>query len=128
MSNIVLDASAMIAFLKDEVGSATVLAAMPDAVISSVNLAEVVTRLIDDGFAFEDVRTAIANTSIDTIGFDYEFAFGAGALREPTRAYGLSLGDRACLALAQRLGIPALTADRQWALIDIGVEVRLIRD
>ena len=118
----------MIAFLKDEVGSATVLAAMPDAVISSVNLAEVVTRLIDDGFAFEDVRTAIANTSIDTIGFDYEFAFGAGALREPTRAYGLSLGDRACLALAQRLGIPALTADRQWALIDIGVEVRLIRD
>ena len=128
MSNIVLDASAMIAFLKDEVGSATVLAAMPDAVISSVNLAEVVTRLIDDGFAFEDVRTAIANTSVDTIGFDYEFAFGAGALREPTRAYGLSLGDRACLALAQRLGIPALTADRQWAHIDIGVEVRLIRD
>ncbi len=128
MSNIVLDASALIAFLKDEVGGATVLAAMPDAVISSVNLAEVVTRLIDDGFAFEDVRTAIANTSIDTIGFDYEFAFGAGALREPTRAYGLSLGDRACLALAQRLGIPALTADRQWALIDIGVEVRLIRD
>ncbi len=128
MSNIVLDASAMIAFLKDEVGSATVLAAMPDAVISSVNLAEVVTRLIDDGFAFEDVRTAIANTSIDTIGFDYEFAFGAGALREPTRAYGLSLGDRACLALAQRLGIPALTADRQWAHIDVGVEVRLIRD
>ena len=128
MSNIVLDASAMIAFLKDEVGSATVLSAMPDAAISSVNLAEVVTRLIDDGFAFEDVRTAIANTSVDTIGFDYEFAFGAGALREPTRAYGLSLGDRACLALAQRLGIPALTADRQWAHIDIGVEVRLIRD
>ena len=128
MSNIVLDASAMIAFFKDEVGSATVLAAMPDAVISSVNLAEVVTRLIDDGFAFDDVRTAIANTSVDTIGFDYELAFGAGALREPTRAYGLSLGDRACLALAQRLGIPALTADRQWAHIDIGVEVRLIRD
>lgn len=128
MSDIVLDASAMIAFFKDEIGGATVLAAMPDAVISSVNLVEVVTRLIDDGFTLEDVRTAIAGTSVETIGFDEELAFSAGALREPTRAHGLSLGDRACLALAQRLGVPALTADRQWSHLDIGVEVRLIRD
>ncbi len=128
MSDIVLDASAMIAFFKDEIGGATVLAAMPDAAISSVNLVEVVTRLIDDGFALDDVRTAIAGTSVDTIGFDEELAFSAGALREPTRAHGLSLGDRACLALAQRLGVPALTADRQWSQLDIGVEVRLIRD
>ncbi len=128
MSNIVLDASAMIAFFKDEVGGATVLSAMPDAAISSVNLVEVVTRLIDDGIALDDIRTAIAGTSVDTIGFDDELAFDAGALRERTRAHGLSLGDRACLALAQRLGVPALTADRQWAHLDIGVEVRLIRD
>ncbi len=128
MSNIVLDASALIAFFKDELGSANVLAAMPGAVISSVNLTEVVTRLIDDGFVIEDVRTAIADTSVDTIDFDHELAFNAGALREPTRAHGLSLGDRACLALAQRLGVPALTADRKWSGLDIGVEVRLIRD
>jgi ribonuclease VapC len=118
----------MIAFFKDEVGSAAVLSAMPDAAMSSVNLVEVVTRLIDDGFALDDIRTAIAGTSVDTIGFDDELAFDAGALRERTRAHGLSLGDRACLALAQRLGVPALTADRQWAHLDIGVEVRLIRD
>jgi len=128
VSKIVLDASAMIAFFKDEVGSAAVLSAMPDAAMSSVNLVEVVTRLIDDGFALDDIRTAIAGTSVDTIGFDDELAFDAGALRERTRAHGLSLGDRACLALAQRLGVPALTADRQWAHLDIGVEVRLIRD
>ena len=118
----------MIAFFKNEVGSATVLSAMPDAAISSVNLVEVVTRLIDDGFTLDDIRTAISGTSVDTIGFDDELAFDAGALRERTRAHGLSLGDRACLALAQRLGVPALTADRQWAHLDIGVEVRLIRD
>lgn len=128
MSEIVLDASALIAFLKDEPGGASVRAALPEAVISSVNLIEVVTRMIDDGFELEDVRTAIIGTSVNAVSFDEDLAYAAGALRESTRALGLSLGDRACLALAQRLGVPAMTADRQWSRLDVGVEVRLVRD
>ncbi len=128
MSDIVLDASALLAFLKDEPGAAAVRAALPEAVISSVNLVEVVTRMIDDGFQLENVRTAIAGTSVEPISFDDELAYAAAALREPTRARGLSLGDRACLALALRRGLSVLTADRQWSGLDLGVEVRLIRD
>ena len=128
MSDMVLDASALLAFLKDERGAAAVRVALPEAVISSVNLVEVVTRMIDDGFQLEDVRTAIADTSVEPVSFDEELAYAAAALREPTRARGLSLGDRACLALALRQGLSVLTADRQWSGLDIGVEVRLIRD
>ena len=124
----VLDASALLAFLKDERGAAAVRVALPEAVISSVNLVEVVTRMIDDGFQLEDVRTAIADTSVEPVSFDEELAYAAAALREPTRARGLSLGDRACLALALRQGLSVLTADRQWSGLDIGVGVRLIRD
>jgi PIN domain nuclease of toxin-antitoxin system len=127
VSEIVLDASALIAFFKSEPGGASVLAAMPGAVISSVNLTEVVTRLIDDGFSSEYARKAIADTPIEIVSFDEGLAFAAGVLRASTRAHGLSLGDRACLALARRLSLPVLTGDRNWTKVDVGVEVKLIR-
>lgn len=59
--------------------------------------------------------------------FDTDLALRAALLRNSTRPYGLSLGDRACLALARREGLPVLTADRSWAKLDVGVEVVLIR-
>jgi PIN domain nuclease of toxin-antitoxin system len=63
----------------------------------------------------------------DRVPFDEELARGAGALRPATKSLGLSLGDRACLALAQREGLPVLTADRAWAKLAVGVEVKVIR-
>lgn len=127
MSETVLDASALIAYLKQERGAEAVAPLLPDAVISAVNMAEVVTRMAEDGFSPEQAREIVANTSLDLVAFDEALAIAAGLLRASTRHLGLSLGDRACLALAARLGVPALTADRRWGGLDVGVEIRQIR-
>lgn len=95
--------------------------------ISSVNLTEVVTRMLDWGVVIADIHALVRGLPCDVAPFDRELALSAGLLRSATRSKGLSLGDRACLALAHRLGVPALTADRQWAGLDIGVEIQLIR-
>ncbi len=128
MSEAVLDASALIAYLKSEPGGPAIATILPKSVISSVNLTEVVTKMIDEGLSPGQVKEIFAETSVATVSFDEEQAFAAGELRASTRALGLSLGDRACLGLARLLGVPALTADRKWSGLDIGVEVRLIRD
>ena len=128
MSEAVLDASALIAYLKSEPGGPEIATMLPKSVISSVNLTEVVTRMIDDGLSAGQAREIVTETSVATVPFDEQQAFAAGALRTETRSRGLSLGDRACLALARRMRLPVLTADRRWAEVDIGVEVRLIRD
>ena len=127
MSECVLDASALIAFLRREPGGAAVASSFAEAVISTVNLTEVVTRMIDEGFSPGRAAEVVAQTTVETIPFDEGLALEAGFLRRATRHLGLSLGDRACLALAARLGVPALTADRRWAELEVGVEVRLIR-
>ncbi len=95
--------------------------------MSSVNLAEVATFFTNGGIAIDEVRDMLMALDLPTVPFDDDLAFGAAALRLPTRRFGLSLGDRACLALAKREGLPALTTDRVWSDLDIGVEVRLIR-
>lgn len=128
MSEAVLDASALIAYLKSEPGGPAIATILPKSVISSVNLTEVVTKMIDEGLSPGQVKEIFTETSVATVSFDEQQAFAAGELRTSTRALGLSLGDRACLGLARLLGVPALTADRKWAELDIGVEVRLIRD
>ncbi len=128
MSEAVLDASALIAYLKSEPGGPAIATILPKSVISSVNLTEVVTKMIDEGLSPGQVKEIFAETSVATVSFDEQQAFAAGELRTSTRALGLSLGDRACLGLARLLGVPALTADRKWSGLDIGVEIRLIRD
>lgn len=128
MSEAVLDASALIAYLKSEPGGPAIATILPKSVISSVNLTEVVTKMIDEGLSPGQVKEIFTETSVATVSFDEQQAFAAGELRTSTRSLGLSLGDRACLGLARLLGVPALTADRKWADLDIGVEVRLIRD
>lgn len=127
MSETVLDASALIAYLKEEPGGETVAPLIPDAVISAVNMAEVVTRMTEDGFTAEQAREVITDASVNVVAFDESLAIATGLLRPSTRHLGLSLGDRACLALAVKLGVPALTADRRWSGLDIGVEIRQIR-
>ena len=97
------------------------------ALIGTVNLLEVVSKLQELGSDEAQIRADIATAKFDVAEFDESMSWSAGLLRQPTRHLGLSLGDRACLALAASLGLPALTADRVWTQLDVGVEVVLCR-
>jgi len=125
-NGLVLDVSAVLALLNGEPGADVVKAAIDRAVISAVNLSEVVTKLTED-FTVEESRATVASLDLPVVAFDDAQAYAAGALRPLTRAAGLSLGDRACLACAQGLGAAVLTSERAWADLSIGVQVRLIR-
>lgn len=124
----VLDASAVLALMLGEAGAARVRQAiLQGAFISAVNVTEVVTRQLDRGVSEHDARANVDELEMDIVPFDEDLAYRAGLLRSVTRSAGLSLGDRACLALAERLGLPALTADRAWGRIQAGVQIDVIR-
>jgi ribonuclease VapC len=125
----VLDASALLALLLDEAGSDRVQAVLAESAMSTVNLAEVVGHFARNGSADADIRLLLDPLPIELVTFDDELAFAAGLLLPATRSAGLSLGDRACLALALRLGAPALTADRSWLSVATAVRagIDLIR-
>jgi PIN domain nuclease of toxin-antitoxin system len=129
----ILDASALLAYLQGEPGTEVVQSALADgAAISVVNYAEVLARLADAG---EDPAAAnrrlgeqgLVAGLLDVIEPTLEDAVTVARLRGPTRAYGLSLGDRFCLATGLRLRWPVLTADRSWTNVTVGVDIRLIR-
>jgi PIN domain nuclease of toxin-antitoxin system len=116
---VVLDASALLAFLLDEPGADVVEhAILGGAAISTVNMAEVLTRQADGAVdAGGDLGFNLGFTIPDTLTvepFTIEDATMSARLRAGTKRQGLSLGDRACLALGRRLGLPVLTADRAW--------------
>ena len=125
----VLDASAVLALLQAEPGSDTVFSRIEhDACcISAVNLTEVLTRLIDRGMTAHDAEAAFDALELAVSPFDDAAARACAALRPASRAFGLSIGDRACLALAQAQKLPALTADRAWAQFDCGVVIEQVR-
>jgi ribonuclease VapC len=124
----VLDASALLAVILGEPGQDTVKEALVSgAVLGTVNLAEIVSRLMDKGRTLEEARSDVQFHEFTLVDFELEDALEAARLRPLTRERGLSLGDRACLAVAQRLGLRALTADRQWAGLDVGVEIVVCR-
>ena len=127
MSRVVLDASAVIAFLRRELGAETVAGYRGGAIISAVNIAESALKLSNLGMSLLEARKSIAMMRMEIIPFDLEQSYHAASIHGATRAYGLSLGDCACLQLAMSRGIPALTADRAWDEIDLDVEVILIR-
>jgi ribonuclease VapC len=130
---LVLDASALLAHLRDEPGADVVAEAVASgAAISAVNLAEVFSRAADRGadpptLAAELTRVGLLDGAITVEPFTAADAIETARLRPLTRVAGLSLGDRACLALARRLGAPALTADAAWQGVAHGVELRPIR-
>lgn len=124
----VADASAVLAMLQGEPGHDRMAAGLGSTVMSAVNLAEVVTGLINNGIPAEDARHRTEAMDIETAPLDKDLALTAGTLREVTAHLGLSLGDRCCLALARQLKLPVLTADRSWTELKIGVEVVLIRE
>jgi ribonuclease VapC len=125
---IILDASALLAFLWVEPGADQVVAELErGALISSVNLSEALTKVVDRGTPLDEILPVTQRINSEVVPFNEELAVAAAALRPRTRHLGLSLGDRACLALALARGLPVLTADRHWTQIDLGVAVRLIR-
>ena len=115
------------ALLNAEPGSEVVASALPGATISTVNLAEVFAKLDEVGISGTAARSALDGLGLVVHPFDGEQAFTTGMLRSKTRALGLSLGDRACLALGGHLRKPVLTADRAWRELKLGIEVRAIR-
>lgn len=133
MRGAVLDASALLAYLADEPGADVVSAAIAGGTaISSVNLAEVLSRVANSGTDPSDLAekltvNGLLHGAISVEPFTDADAIEVARLRPITRVAGLSLGDRACLALASRLELPALTADAAWSKVDVGVELKQIR-
>ena len=123
----VIDASALLAFVRDEPGAGRVAAVLSNCAISTINLGEAVTALVNTGHPADEARQIMASVRIDTVPLDRDVALDAGALRETTRSLGLSFGDRVCLSLAARLGATALTCDRKWSALEAGIAVELIR-
>ena len=130
---VVLDASALLAYLQGEPGSDLVATALTQGTtLSAVNWAEVLSKLSERGKPPQDVAAQLRDLgllgqAIQIYPVDEELALMIAELLTATRAMGLSLGDRACLALALKLNLPALTADKIWSSVDVGVSVRLIR-
>ena len=129
MSDAVLDSSAVLAVILEEPGAERVETLLPGAKVSAVNLGEVVAKLRDLGMPEETIETVLSGLQLEVHAHDRDAALAAGFLRPATRSAGLSLGDRACLALAAALGLPAVTADRAWEGVAeaVGVQVASIR-
>ena len=127
MSDYVLDASALLALLNAEEGTTLVQDILPDASISTVNLAEVITRLSAVGMPEAEIRDSLSLLGLEIIPFDQEQAYQTGLLYSQARPFGLSLGDRACLALARINSATAVTADRAWKDLNASIEIKLIR-
>jgi PIN domain nuclease of toxin-antitoxin system len=124
---VVLDASALLALINQEPGSEKVAAVISTACMSSVNVAEVVSKLMDKGFSEVEIREIFGALKLLIIPFDEEQGFIAGLLRADTKRLGLSLGDRACLSLAIQQKLSVLTADRVWAGLQLGLNIQMIR-
>ncbi len=125
----VLDASAVLCLLKGEKGTDRVIEVLPRSFISAVNLSEVYAKLADAGGSEEKVAHAIGVLHLKVEPFDDERCKDAGMLRPATKSLGLSLGDRACLALARRRNATALTADQIWNEVPaaLGIKIEQLR-
>lgn len=132
---VVLDASAIIALARDEPGADVVEAHLleastgppPVAIVSTVNLTEVVQALGEPPSPLIDLGDEGEDSLVVPTAYTADDALLAATMREQTRSAGLSLADRACLALGRRTGLRVITADQAWATVDVDVEVLLIR-
>jgi PIN domain nuclease of toxin-antitoxin system len=127
MPSAVLDSSAILALVFDEPGADAILALGGDVCCSAVNLSEALAKLSDRGIPRSVAEDHLVKIVRQVVPFDEAMARGAAALRAATRFSNISFGDRACLATGIALALPVITADRDWAGLDLGVEVRLIR-
>ena len=123
----VFDASALLTIAFQEDGADVAARYVHDGIMSAVNASEVVGKFVDLGFADDEARRALLAFGLTIRPFDEHCAMAAGLLRPATRKQGLSLGDRACLALAIRERVRVVTADRAWARLDLSIDVQVIR-
>lgn len=127
-NNVVLDASAVMAVLNQEAGVERLTPdLLLDASCSTVNVAEVQGKLVERGLDPEDAWNDVTAVVSRALPFTGRHARTAGSLVSHTRALGLSLGDRACLALALELNAPVYTADRSWKNLKLGLQIHVIR-
>jgi ribonuclease VapC len=125
--SVVLDASALLVLLLDEAGADAVGPLLPDATMSAVNLAEVLSKLSDRGARPGALPRQLVAAGLRFEPVTEEDAQQVAELRQRDTQKLLSLGDRCCLALARRLGTPVLTADQAWSDIESGVDVVQVR-
>jgi PIN domain nuclease of toxin-antitoxin system len=126
-NKVVLDASALLAVLRGEAGAEEVAGRFPDVVMSAVNVSEVLKVLADGGVPIAEAQGMMAELVPDVVPFTATRACATAALHSATKSKGLSLGDRACLSLADELHLTVLTADSAWANLPLDVRVQLIR-
>lgn len=127
MKSCVLDCSVVLAILFDEAGSKNALGYVGHGLCCSVNVTEVIARLVDKGCDANDAASIFSGLGLGVVSFDENLGILAGQLRASTKHLGLSLGDRACLALGMREEAVVVTADRAWQDLDIDIEIKLIR-
>ena len=127
MIEFVIDSSAVLADLRGEPGGAVARELTGASAISAVNLSEVIAKLIELGADVEAAEGLSAQLEYEVLDADQARAKRAGRLHSRTQKRGVSLGDRFCIALAEELNLPLITADRHWQALDLSVEVRLIR-
>ena len=122
----VLDASALLALLFEEAGGDLVEQRLASSILSAVNLSEVMHKSLERGVGVESLGDDLGDLGVEISAFDAGAAEEAANLRAPTRAAGLSPGDRACLALAGQLNLPAVTADRAWERLDLPDPIAIV--
>jgi ribonuclease VapC len=130
VNKVVLDASALLAILHNERGAEVFtqrFGLLESAAMSAVNIAEAHSKLVGEGIASEDAWEAVTAPIPEIVDFDKDQAKTVGVLLPQTRSKGLSLGDRACLALGLALRAPVYTADQSWKNLRLGVEIHVIR-
>jgi ribonuclease VapC len=130
VNRIVLDSSALLAILHQEAGAeifSRQIELLENAAMSTVNAAEVYSKLVGRGIGPREAWEAVIGPIPEIIDFDKEQAKIVGALLPQTRSLGLSLGDRACLALGIALKAPIYTADRAWKNLKLKVAIHVIR-
>jgi len=128
MNKWLLDVSALLASFKPEPGAEEVDKAIyNEAWISTVNWSETLAKLVEIGIPLPEAREALDDLPLVIAPFEKNHAELCAEFRQPIRNLGLSLGDRACLATAKLQGLPVMTAERSWAKLDLGIEIRVIR-
>lgn len=115
MTEYVLDASAVLAYLQNEIGEEKIEPILEISIISRVNFTEVITKLVEKGMTLKKAKEAFDNLDLEIAEFSETQSLKAAELRTQTKQFGLSLGDRCCLALAIEKNLPAVTADKTWA-------------
>ncbi len=127
MNRVVVDSSILLAFIREEPSAEEFLASDTQAVVSAINLAEVHSKLISQGASEEQGWHEATSLADEIVPFLEEHARMTGSLISQTKKRGLSLGDRACLALGIMLRLPVYTTDRAWKDVRLGVDVYLVR-